>query len=183
MQITDDLHRFGQIQVSYIDAHSRLCCAITQTQLLARLSNGTLESTLAAIPRLVHWSPVHWPAHWCDLADDRGTYAGDCGVHAALAAVVMAEHGISFRRSQIAIASPHRHIAHWRSIWVNSGMDPAWIGEASVYHEVLSVGARFWDPSEARWFPGPGATLVAGRVVAVRVVGHEWQIQPAANDP
>ncbi len=49
-----------------------------------------------------------------------------------------------------------------------------WIGSRLAYHEVLEVGERMWDPSEARWFDGVGDSVVAGRVVAVRYFAGDW---------
>lgn len=172
----EDLRLFDQISVSYLSSHRDLCCEIARMRLLAILDIGSAESALAAIPEVIRWSPVRWPMHWCDLYETDDSFKGDCGVHAALAAEILDEYRINFTRTQIAIMSTDRKMEHWRSIWVHAGMAPAWIGATSVYHEVLAVDSRFWDPSEARWFTGPGTMIAAGRVAAIKLIGEGWVI-------
>lgn len=170
----NDLERYAATPASSLAAHAGSCCVETRIRVLTSLDAGSVESTLAAVPGLIKWSAIAWPAYWCDLNDASASYRGDCGVHAALAAVVLTRYAVPFQHAMIAIQSSRRHMEHWRDRWVKAGVHPTWIGQDSVYHEVLAVGSRFWDPSEARWFQGVGADLVAGRVLAVKVGSAPW---------
>lgn len=181
MTLNDDLTRFSSIPVSHISAHGDDCCRATRLRLMTLLDSGPVETSLAAIPGLVRWTAVSWPVHWCDLAGNDDQFDGDCGVHAALAALVLQRHGVQFGRAQIAIAATDRHMDHWRRRWMDATIEPAWIGQVAVYHEVISIGSRLWDPSEARWFDGNGSDLLAGRVVAHRVFGGQWHTAPTAS--
>lgn len=177
--LSADLDAFATIAASHISTHDDTCCRTARLALSSALDTGTVETSLAAVPAVVKWQAVPWPATWCQLAGDDDAFIGDCGVHAALAALILQRHGVAFERAQIAIAAGPYHVEHWRERWRRAGIPQTWIGQRSVYHEVLAVGSRFWDPSEARWFTGPGSTLLSGRVAACRTHGSAWITAPA----
>jgi len=186
--LSTDLDQFATIAASHISTHDDTCCHTARLALTSALDTGTVETSLAAVPAVVKWQAVPWPVTWCQLAGDDDAFIGDCGVHAALAALILQQHGVAFQRAQIAIAAGPYHVEHWRERWRRAGIPQTWIGQHTVYHEVLSIGSRFWDPSEARWFTGPGASLPSGWVAACRNHGSAWittqgDNAPGATDP
>lgn len=184
--LSNDLTQFATITASHISAHDGTCCHTARLSLTSALDTGTVETSLAAVPAVVKWQAVTWPATWCQLAVGDDAFIGDCGVHAALAALILQQHGVVFHRAQIAIAAGPQHVEHWRERWRRAGVSQSWIGQHTVYHEVLAVGPRFWDPSEARWFSGPGSTLASGWVAACRIHGRDWITTdklPSPEDP
>lgn len=50
------------------------------------------------------------------------------------------------------------------------------IGDGLVHHEVLYIGDRWWDSSEACWFAGTDHRLDCGLVVAGREQQGEWDV-------
>ncbi len=174
----EDLRRYSTVPVSLIASHQGTCCLSARLRLTTAIDRGSVETSLAAIPSVVVWDAVEWPAHWCALVRDEDEFVGDCGVHAALAALVLARHGIDHARAQIAIAAGGQRSEHWRARWLSAGVRPDWIGDSSVYHEVIRVQDRYWDPSEARWFDGAGSWLVSGRVAACRDFSGQWATGP-----
>uniref|UniRef100_UPI003C7D27E5 hypothetical protein n=1 Tax=unclassified Streptomyces TaxID=2593676 RepID=UPI003C7D27E5 len=105
---------------------------------------------------------------------------GDCGVHADLAGELLTLAGVPYTRGRAALRPTVHAAPHWRSTWSESDADDTWIGDDVVHHEVLRIGARWWDPTEACWFAGQGSHVLAGQVVAVREEGADWQ--PGAAD-
>lgn len=176
--LQDDLHRLGSIGISEISSHVARCCAHARRVVLGHFDQWSdLGSQLAAIPALIHWGPTHWPVHWCELgAQEKPT--GDCGVHADLAASLLARAGRSFLRGRAALKPSRFAPAHWRSAWSDAEADDRWIGSELVHHEVLRIEGRWWDPSEARWFSGPGDHVLSGRVEALRTEDGTWQFAP-----
>jgi hypothetical protein len=175
--LADDLEVFSRIQVSLISSHDATCCQAAQISLMTIIDTGAIETSMATIPAVVDWQAVRWPVYWCELGSGPSDFIGDCGVHAALAALILQRYEVEFSRAQTAMSANPLYHAHWRARWLRGEVEPRWIGEQSVYHEVLKVGERFWDPTEARWFEGPGSVLLAGRVVATRVFGQEWSTE------
>ena len=172
---TTDRSRIDGIGTSYISFHSGTCCAAARQLIVAKLQQyADIGSQLAAIPATFRWGPTRWPVHWCELLEPKELVA-DCGVHAQLAAELLWAAGVEFRRGRAAIQAGVRSVAHWTATWSDADASCAWLGDDVVHHEVLEVGDRWWDATEARWFSGPGAALVAGIVVGVRVDGEDWQ--------
>lgn len=179
-ELADQLVELAGIPLSSLSHHGEPCCHIARHAVLSRLVvGGSLEAELALVPSVIEWGPVHWPVAWCELVDDRrGGFRGDCGVHASLAATLISEQGLLVRRARIALLPPPVALEHWRQRWSDPGLDRRWVAEAVAHHEVVGVLGRWWDPSEARWFSGPGATLAAGRVFALRETGSDWSFRP-----
>jgi len=173
-----DRERIDAIPLSIIAAHPDHCCADGRQALLRRLGRyPELGSRLAAVPVLLPWGPVRWPAHWCEVMGTGGA-VGDCGVHADVGSALLTEAGVPHRRGRVALAAEGRAIAHWRAGWQQAECPAPWIGSRIVHHEVLRVGDRWWDPSGACWFDGAGAWLASGPVVAVRLEGGHWEVGP-----
>ncbi len=170
----EDQSRIDAIPVSRIAYHEGPCCVESRQLIIAKLQQyPDVGSQLAAIPATFRWGPTRWPAYWCELAKQKEPVA-DCGVHGDLAGGLLTALGIEHARGRAAIApSPHAY-EHWLASWGEAEASDAWLGPDVVHHEVLRVGDRWWDPTEARWFSGPGAALVAGVVVAVREDGGDW---------
>jgi hypothetical protein len=174
-----DRARIDAIPLSRIGFHDRPCCAEARLLVLARLRQyPDIGSQLAAIPATFRWGPTRWPAYWCELARPKEP-VGDCGVHGDLASQLLSIAGIEHVRGRAAIAPGPLAAAHWDATWQEADASPQWIGPRVVHHEVVRVGDRWWDPTEARWFSGPGAALVAGIVVAVRDDDGPWVTEPA----
>lgn len=165
---------FDMIETSYLGHHGQGCCAWARHQLIAGLvAEESVGSALAAIPGRVLWAPTTWPAYWCDV--DR---TGDCGVHAVLASEVLDARGVPHDRGRAIVrVSPHV-VAGWRASWDEANVASTWMSGAFAHHEILRIGDRWWDPTEARWFTGPGSALIAGRVVAVRTHDGDWTMEP-----
>ncbi|WP_030753054.1 hypothetical protein [Streptomyces sp. NRRL S-31] len=175
-----DRQRIDSIGLSRISHHGDLCCAEARYLVLRRFERwADTGDRLAAVPLLVRWAPTRWPLTWCRLAEP-DEWAGDCGVHADLAGELLTLAGVAYARGRAAIEPYPRAVPHWRATWSASDADDTWIGDDVVHHEVLRIGARWWDPTEARWFTGAGAHLLAGRVAAVRTEGADWS--PAGAD-
>lgn len=170
-----DRSRIDEIGTSYIAFHDEPCCVEARQLILAALQQyPDVGSQLAAIPATFRWGPTRWPVHWCELLEPEELVA-DCGVHAQLAAELLWAAGVPFRRGRAAIRAGETSVAHWQATWAEGDASCAWLGDDVVHHEVVKVGDRWWDATEARWFTGPGAALVAGIVVAVREDGGDWQ--------
>lgn len=175
-----ELKRFEGIGLSHVASHGKACCQAVWHDVFARLTQFVdVGAALAAIPALIRWGPVQWPAHWCDLAHE-DQLSGDCGVHADVAASILAREAIPCARGHAALLTAPLAPEHWRAYWNEVQASDAWIGRTVVHHEVLRVGNRWWDPSEARWFAGAGVHLGSGRVLAVREDDGPWQFDPAA---
>jgi hypothetical protein len=175
MTLEMDLATYSEIEPSLLSEHPRACCSLAKLQVLSRLNHGSIASALSSVPALVEWAPTRWPHHWCALvATGVDSFRGDCGVHAALARLLLSQYSITHHTAAIAIEDYGFARQHWKAAWEHKGVDTRWIGSTSVYHEVVYVTDRFWDPSEARWFGGVGATLDCGRVVASRVGVQQW---------
>ncbi len=175
-----DRKQIDSVGLSRLGCHGLPCCTGAKTLLLARLNRHVdVVARLAAVPAVVRWGPTIWPHHWCDLVvgDD---LVGDCGVHADLVSHLLAARGIAHTRGRAALAVSPPAIRHWRLKWQAAGASDRWIGDEVVHHEVIGIGGRWWDPTEARWFDGPGSALGDGRVVAVRESGGTWQKSPDA---
>jgi hypothetical protein len=173
-----DRTRIDAIPLSHLGDHARTCCAEARQLLLARVRNhDDVGSRLAAVPTVIRWGPTRWPAAWCDLASP-GDITGDCGVHAEVAATLLADAGVTHTRGRAAIRPAPFAVDHWRVGWEEAGVRDDWIGARAHHHEVLRIGDRWWDPTEARWFSGAGASLAAGLVIAVREETGEWQLAP-----
>ncbi|MEU9121282.1 hypothetical protein AB0C96_15755 [Streptomyces sp. NPDC048506] len=173
-----DLKRFDRIGLSRVASHAKACCQMVRHSVFAQLTHfGDTGTALAAVPGLFHWGPVQWPTHWCDLVD-HGDLVGDCGVHADVAAALLTQKSVPHVRARAAVLTPPMAPAHWRAVWSEAQVSDAWIGRSVVYHEVLRVGSRWWDPSDARWFAGPGAHTGSGHVLALREEGGQWQLAP-----
>jgi hypothetical protein len=177
--LPSDLTRFDAIETSWVLRHHECwrCTGVRQLIRSRLLQHVDLASQLAAIPAAVPWGPVAWPAHWCDL-EHEGGFRGDCGVHAHLAHQLLDEHGVQHARGRAAIRVTDTARRNWRVMWGSGPHEvPApWIGEELIHHEVVRVGSRWWDPTQASWFGGLGARLTAGPVVALRVDGGTWQV-------
>lgn len=174
-----DRQRIDSIGLSRISHHGDLCCREARRFVLRRFEGWVdTGSRLAAIPLLVSWGPTRWPVSWCRLAEP-DKWVGDCGVHADLAGELLTLAGVPYARGRAAIKPPAYAVPHWRSTWSASDANDVWIGDDVVHHEVLRIGERWWDPTEARWFAGPGAHVLAGYVAAVRVEGADWQLSEA----
>ncbi|MFI1956246.1 hypothetical protein ACH437_31145 [Streptomyces xinghaiensis] len=170
-----DRRRIDSIGLSRISYHSGACCSEGRSFVLRRFDRWfDMGSRLAAIPLVVAWGPTRWPTHWCRLAES-DELVGDCGVHADLAGELLTLAGVPYARGRAALRPTVHAAPHWRSTWSESDADDTWIGDDVVHHEVLRIGARWWDPTEARWFAGPGSHVLAGQVVAVREEGTDWQ--------
>jgi hypothetical protein len=130
------------------------------------------------VPETVVWAPSTWPVHWCEV-DSAPQWTGDCGVHADLASSVLTVFGIAHSRGQAAIEPSAMTMAHWRATWQEAGCEHPWIGQALVHHELIRIGDRWWDPSEACWLTG--SRLLSGRVVAVRDRTADWIINTAGS--
>lgn len=174
MSINRDLDQLSRIPLSTIAAHDSACCSISRKALLNRLLSGpSTGACLAAIPQVVQWAPTAWPAYWCEI-DRGGKYGGDCGVHADLAEQVLRSCDIDLVRCRAALR-PYGDVKdHWTATWEATGASTAWIADHLVHHEVLRVGERFWDPTEACWFAGVGSSLSAGVVVATKEGRAPW---------
>ena len=169
-----DRSQIDAIGLSRISHHGGSCCADARRLLLGRvLCHPDLGSRMAAVPSLVRWGPTSWPHHWCELLRPPEP-VGDCGVHADIASALLSQAGVAHARGRAAIeASPHA-VAHWLAGWADARCSDQWISASACHHEVIRVGARWWDPTEARWFAGAGASLASGRVVAVRTEDGSW---------
>jgi hypothetical protein len=176
VSIDHDLEHLSHISLSTIAAHAGNCCNVGQAALLNRLVSGaTVAACLAAIPQVVQWTPTVWPVHWCELRHGPG-YLGDCGVHADLAGWILRSHGIDHQRCRAALR-PYSNVKdHWTATWAETQASGAWIASELVHHEVLRVGDRFWDPTEACWFDGAGSYLSAGVVLATKQGGCPWKL-------
>jgi hypothetical protein len=178
--LDSDLARFDLIGLSHVTSHERTCCGAVRHQIFAQLGQQQdLGSALAAVSDLIPWGPVRWPIHWCELLTDDGL-VGDCGVHADVTSRLLTSHLVSHVRGRAALLALPLTLAHWRATWREADVSTAWIGQSSVHHEVIRVGDRWWDPSEARWFPGAGAHVISGRVVALREEDGSWQLDSTA---
>ncbi len=173
-----DRERIDTIPLSRIAYHEGPCCLEARRLIMAKLQQyPDIGSQLAAIPATFRWGPTRWPVHWCEL-DRSEEPVGDCGVHGDLAGALLTDAGIPHARGRAAIAPGSLSTAHWEATWTEAEASPQWIGPDVVHHEVVRVGDRWWDPTEARWFTGPGAALVAGTVVAVREDQGDWIFTP-----
>ncbi|HVF04237.1 MAG TPA: hypothetical protein VNA20_05300 [Frankiaceae bacterium] len=174
---TTDRSRIDQIPISWLLYHEgQTCCLESRQLIVAKFQQyPDVGSQLAAIPATFRWGPTRWPAYWCDLLEPKELVA-DCGVHANLASELLWAAGIEHKRGRAAIAAGRTSVAHWNATWNEADASDAWLGEDVVHHEVVKVGDRWWDATEARWFSGPGAALVAGIVVAVREADGEWEL-------
>lgn len=178
-----ELKRFDRIGLSQVASHAKACCRMVRHGVFAQLTHyGDMGTALAAVPALLPWGPVQWPAHWCDLTD-HDELVGDCGVHADVAAALLTRQDIPHARGRAAVLTTPHAPAHWRATWNEVQASDAWIGRTVVHHEVLRVGNRWWDPSEARWFSGAGGHLGSGRVLAVREEGGQWQLASDVRQP
>jgi hypothetical protein len=172
------LAAFDVIEMSVLQEHQGACCFDTRTQLLGDLcARSDVRAALASIPGVVTWAPTQWPAFWCEVrAADGSGFAGDCGTHAHIAGQLLTHFGVDHVRGRVAI-QVSRHVQdHWRATWAQGRGDPKWIAEGLVHHEVLRIGERWWDPSEACWFTGPGDWLDCGLAVAVREHDGSWDV-------
>lgn len=171
-----DRARLDAIGVSRIARHGDACCGDARLLLLARLHcHPDLGSQMAAVPSLVRWGPTPWPHHWCELMRP-SELVGDCGVHADLASTLLTRAGIAHERGRAAIAPSGPAVSHWSAAWGDARCSDRWISPVACHHEVIKVGSRWWDPTEARWFAGAGAHLESGRVIAVRTEGGQWSL-------
>ncbi len=177
-----DLKRFDRIGLSRVASHAKACCQMVRHSVFAQLTHfGDTGTALAAVPGLFRWGPVPWPTHWCDLVD-HGDLIGDCGVHADVAAALLTRKSVPHARARAAVLTPPMAPEHWRAVWNEAQVSDAWIGRTVVYHEVLRVGDRWWDPSDARWFSGAGAHTGSGHVLALREEGGPWKLAPTPVD-
>ncbi|KIZ17596.1 hypothetical protein [Streptomyces natalensis] len=176
-----ELKRFERIDLSRVACHGAACCKAVRYRVFGRLMQyANVGAALAAVPELIRWGPVQWPAHWCDLPEGDGL-TGDCGVHADVAAAVLTREAVPHSRGRAVLRPAPLAPAHWRASWNEAGAGDAWIAARVVHHEVIRVGDQWWDPSEARWFSGAGAHLSGGRVLAVREEHGSWQLDPEAS--
>ncbi|WKX71203.1 hypothetical protein [Streptomyces sp. XD-27] len=182
-ELLAELERFDRIGLSRVAGHGAACCHMVRHGVFARLTQfGDIGARLAAVPELFRWGPVQWPAYWCHLALHDGLI-GDCGVHADVAAALLERDGIPHARGRAALLTGPLAPAHWRVSWNEAQANVAWIGRNVVHHEVIRVGDRWWDPSDARWFAGAGGNLAGARVVAVREDDGPWQFDPGTSTP
>lgn len=178
-----ELRRFDRIELSQVASHPKTCCQTVRYGVFAQLTHvADTGAALAAVPALFRWGPVQWPAFWCDLVD-HDELIGDCGVHADVVASLLTLHAVPHARGRAALRPPPLSSPHWKVCWNEARASDAWIGRTVVHHEVIRIGNRWWDPSDARWFSGPGASLEGARVLAVREEGKEWQLDPEASAP
>lgn len=169
------LKQIDSIETSQLSFHSAKCCGATYRRLQERLlSAPNIGQALAAIPALIKWTPTHWPLYWCQLV--RSEMSGDCGVHAHLASLTLDGFSIPHERGRIAVSTTSAKLEHWNKLWTQRGASTAWLAGNYRHHEVLKIGSRWWDPTEAVWFSGVGSRLEAGFVAATRVDGSEWQL-------
>lgn len=175
--LAPQLSAIDAIGMSLVGHHQDHCCADAYEWLRALLDGERdLGAALAAVPAVIAWGPTRWPTYWCALPRPGGDrpLAGDCGVHAHIASLLLQSRGVAHRRGRAAIAVEGQLSRHWSATWSGSDASRAWLGDGLVHHEVLRVGESWWDPSEACWFDGPGARLNCGWVVAVRDDDGEW---------
>ena len=129
---------------------------------------------LASIPEIFPWQPVRWPIHWCELLNQQ-PQGGDCGVHAHVASEVLTAHGIKHRRSRAVIDCDPMVVSHWRRLWQDELAESNWIAnDRLVYHEVVRVSHRWWDPTELCWIDTLGDSVSSGRVVALTADDESW---------
>jgi hypothetical protein len=178
----EDLRRFDEIGLSRLRQHGVDCCRFARAALLSRLDRREVGGVLAGIPAVIAWAPTKWPAYWCQI-EEAGEHRGDCGVHAAVAATILERRSVPHSRGRAALRPPPLMLSHWRAAWARNGISDMWIGTSLVHHEVIRIGDRWWDPTEARWFEGPGSSLASGLVVAVRAEFMEWQTVTAQSGP
>jgi hypothetical protein len=174
-----DLQQFDALPTSLVASHDRECCVAARRAILSELlrRRGT-GARLAAVPEVLPWSPLAWPVTWCELLTADGP-VGDCGVHAFVASLLMDAAGVPHSRVSAAILPAPLHREHWHEMWRVAGAPLTWIGRVLVYHEVVQVGSRLWDPSEVRWFDEADPQLESGRVVALRSEGGRWRLTPS----
>lgn len=181
--LADQLAEFDNIGVSRLSDHEAPCCFAARAIIAGRLTAAVdVAEALATIPALVSWTPVAWPQHWCDVVRDETTLIGDCGTHGFLASFVLSHYGVEHDRGRAVLDPPNTAIEHWRRTWLDAGVSDAWIGERLVYHEVLRVGTRWWDPSEACFFI-LGDRVVGGFVRAVRTEFGAWATLDSVDAP
>jgi hypothetical protein len=171
-----ELELIDEIPLSRVAQHDEPCCTDAVSILFARLRHvPDVGARVAAVPVLIEWGPTRWPVWWCDLVQPQ-EIVGDCGVHADVVSRLLNGAGIKHARGRAALRPPPHVAAHWRSQWLSAECDDRWIRANVVHHEVLRIGDRWWDPTEARWFDGVGTQLVSGRVVAVREETGGWEL-------
>lgn len=169
-----DLASFSNIGQSFIEHHGQACCRRAQETIIESLTDPEISAEMASVSETIDWSPTYWPAYWCRIQANDSKLHGDCGVHAAITRYLLDRRGIANQGMQIAIRSSKESRENWTATWNKSKANSRWIGKTSVYHEVVSIGERLWDPSEARWFLGLGDSLIAGQVVAIRSFAGKW---------
>lgn len=151
------------------------CCGDARAALLSDLhvrGDGEVGGTLALVPLIKAWGPTKWPASWCSVAESP---LADCGVHAALVSEVLSECGIGHARARLILQVSARHARVWRDQWESDGAASTWISDQLVHHEVIAVGDRLWDPTEARWLGGLGSRVGSGVLMAARIEMKPWQ--------
>ena len=180
-----DRERIDAIALSIIGHHGAACCRHARRMLLARLTcHPDVMSQVAAVPELVRWGPTRWPQHWCELTRlDDGDLTGDCGVHAALVGALLEQAGQPHVRGRAAIRAGSSFTEHWRAQWRDADAATQWVDGELVNHEVVRIAGRWWDPTEARWFDGVGASLASGRVVALREEQGAWSSIDESETP
>jgi len=173
-QLGEALVTFAKIPMSKINSHESNCCELAKESLLEGLVAATsVGEALSRIPDRLPWGFTDWPVSWCEL-EDHGN--GDCGVHADLASHVLARFGVPHRRCKAVIASPPSVVAHWHNYWLSHDNEARWILPPDlVYHEVLGLDDRWWDPTELCWIERIGDSVSAGVVISVAEQGGNWQ--------
>lgn len=178
-RLATEAENVDMIEISYLHDHGSDCCHWSRHRILSRLrAAGSLASALAALPHIIPWGPTLWPTSWCGLRPEK---SGDCGVHAAIAGMLLDASGLEYRRGRALIRAHPELMRTWREEWRASGTPSPWIRSEHVHHEVLFLLGRWWDPSEARWFRGPGDRISTGTVEGVRAEGGDWRFHTAGS--
>jgi hypothetical protein len=169
----DEFDVLEKIPLSTISSHDDHCCKDAFGLIWIKLIRaGSLEQALAFLPVLIPWGPTIWPSFWCQFSGNRPS--GDCGVHAQLASLLFDYFHVLHKRGRAAVRPNELVAAHWRATWSAAAAQQEWLGEQLVHHEVILVGEKWWDPTEACWFDGVGATLHSGRIVGTQIFGEAW---------
>lgn len=171
------LAAFARIPLSRIASHQQQCCSLAAESVIGGfLAMPDVGSALSMIPESIPWGYTAWPIHWCELAEFR---SGDCGVHADLASYVMDRFGVPHRRCKAVISCPPSVVAHWYNTWAGHEGEARWIALPNlVYHEVIGVESRWWDPTELCWIGRVGASVSVGAVIALADIGSDWLLAP-----
>ncbi len=162
------------------------CCQLARRWLLSQHRSRSFRQTERQgmhapvwLRRQFEWGPVQWPLSWCEAVRKKHI---DCGVFAAFARELFQSQGFEVHPAQIMLAQPSTYTHHWQAKWAAIHQAINWIGDNSVYHEVVAVAKdhnsliRIYDPTEGIWLDPDFSAGVNG-VVGVCVhspVAQNW---------